>query len=50
MDRAQSGWAVVGIVESPILGPEGNREFLLLPQRRGSGELGAARRAGGSLR
>jgi 23S rRNA (cytidine1920-2'-O)/16S rRNA (cytidine1409-2'-O)-methyltransferase len=26
---AQPGWAVVGIVESPILGPEGNREFLL---------------------
>jgi 23S rRNA (cytidine1920-2'-O)/16S rRNA (cytidine1409-2'-O)-methyltransferase len=26
---AQLGWAAVGIVESPILGPEGNREFLL---------------------
>ena len=26
---AQSGWSVIGIVESPILGPEGNREFLL---------------------
>jgi 23S rRNA (cytidine1920-2'-O)/16S rRNA (cytidine1409-2'-O)-methyltransferase len=26
---AQPGWLVVGIVESPILGPEGNREFLL---------------------
>jgi 23S rRNA (cytidine1920-2'-O)/16S rRNA (cytidine1409-2'-O)-methyltransferase len=26
---AQPGWVVVGIVESPILGPEGNREFLL---------------------
>jgi len=26
---AQLGWAVVGIVESPILGPDGNREFLL---------------------
>jgi 23S rRNA (cytidine1920-2'-O)/16S rRNA (cytidine1409-2'-O)-methyltransferase len=26
---AQPGWTVVGIVESPILGPEGNREFLL---------------------
>ena len=26
---AQPGWAVIGIVESPILGPEGNREFLL---------------------
>ncbi len=26
---AQPGWTVIGIVESPILGPEGNREFLL---------------------
>ena len=26
---AQPGWAVIGIVESPIRGPEGNREFLL---------------------
>jgi 23S rRNA (cytidine1920-2'-O)/16S rRNA (cytidine1409-2'-O)-methyltransferase len=26
---AQPGWAVIGVVESPILGPEGNREFLL---------------------
>jgi 23S rRNA (cytidine1920-2'-O)/16S rRNA (cytidine1409-2'-O)-methyltransferase len=26
---AQPGWMAVGIVESPILGPEGNREFLL---------------------
>ena len=26
---AQPGWTVVGIVQSPILGPEGNREFLL---------------------
>jgi 23S rRNA (cytidine1920-2'-O)/16S rRNA (cytidine1409-2'-O)-methyltransferase len=30
----QPGWAVVGIVESPILGPEGNREFLLYARRR----------------
>jgi 23S rRNA (cytidine1920-2'-O)/16S rRNA (cytidine1409-2'-O)-methyltransferase len=30
---AQPGWAVVGIVESPILGPEGNREFLLYARR-----------------
>ena len=30
----QPGWAVVGIVESPILGPEGNREFLLYGRRR----------------
>ena len=26
---AQPGWAVEGVVESPILGAEGNREFLL---------------------
>ena len=26
---AQPGWSVAGITESPILGPEGNREFLL---------------------
>jgi 23S rRNA (cytidine1920-2'-O)/16S rRNA (cytidine1409-2'-O)-methyltransferase len=30
---AQPGWSVVGIVESPILGPEGNREFLLYAGR-----------------
>jgi 23S rRNA (cytidine1920-2'-O)/16S rRNA (cytidine1409-2'-O)-methyltransferase len=32
---AQPGWAVVGIVESPIRGPEGNREFLLYARRSG---------------
>jgi len=32
---AQPGWSVVGIVESPILGPEGNREFLLYAFRGG---------------
>jgi 23S rRNA (cytidine1920-2'-O)/16S rRNA (cytidine1409-2'-O)-methyltransferase len=32
---AQPGWSVVGIVESPILGPEGNREFLLYACRGG---------------
>jgi 23S rRNA (cytidine1920-2'-O)/16S rRNA (cytidine1409-2'-O)-methyltransferase len=26
---AQRGWSMVGLIESPILGPEGNREFLL---------------------
>jgi 23S rRNA (cytidine1920-2'-O)/16S rRNA (cytidine1409-2'-O)-methyltransferase len=30
---AQHGWEVVGIAESPILGPEGNREFLLYARR-----------------
>ena len=33
----QTGWAVVGIVESPILGPKGNREFLLYARRGGEG-------------
>jgi 23S rRNA (cytidine1920-2'-O)/16S rRNA (cytidine1409-2'-O)-methyltransferase len=27
------GWIVVGLVESPITGPEGNKEFLLAAQR-----------------
>lgn len=30
---AQPGWEVAGIVDSPILGPEGNREFLLYARR-----------------
>jgi 23S rRNA (cytidine1920-2'-O)/16S rRNA (cytidine1409-2'-O)-methyltransferase len=30
---AQPGWSVVGLIESPILGPEGNREFLLYARR-----------------
>ena len=30
---AQPGWTVRGIVESPIRGPEGNREFLLYAHR-----------------
>ena len=25
----QPGWSVLGIVESPVLGPEGNKEFLI---------------------
>ena len=29
------GWTVIGIVESPITGPEGNREFLLGAERHG---------------
>ena len=32
---AQPGWSVVGIVESPIAGPAGNREFLLYARRDG---------------
>src|SRR5690348_17115319 len=31
----QPNWTVVGIVESPILGPDGNREFLLYARRGG---------------
>jgi len=30
---ARPGWTVVGIEPSPILGPEGNREFLLVGRR-----------------
>src|SRR3546814_8491596 len=30
---AQLGWRVEGIVESPITGPEGNREFLLVARK-----------------
>jgi len=30
---AQPGWSVAGVVESPIFGPEGNREFLLYARR-----------------
>lgn len=30
---AQPGWSVVGVVESPITGPAGNREFLLYARR-----------------
>ncbi len=30
---AQPGWHVVGVVDSPIEGPAGNREFLLYARR-----------------
>lgn len=29
------GWMVLGLTESPILGPEGNKEFLIAAERRG---------------
>jgi 23S rRNA (cytidine1920-2'-O)/16S rRNA (cytidine1409-2'-O)-methyltransferase len=29
----QEGWSVLGIVESPITGPEGNKEFLIAARR-----------------
>jgi 23S rRNA (cytidine1920-2'-O)/16S rRNA (cytidine1409-2'-O)-methyltransferase len=35
---AQPGWTVVGVVESPVLGPQGNREFLLYARRNGAAE------------
>jgi 23S rRNA (cytidine1920-2'-O)/16S rRNA (cytidine1409-2'-O)-methyltransferase len=37
---AQADWAMIGIAESPILGPEGNREFLLYARRGGIREEG----------
>src|SRR5438105_1836272 len=33
--EAQPGWQVVGITESPITGPAGNREFLIYARRKG---------------
>ena len=30
----QPGWSVIGLTESPILGPEGNKEFLIAARRR----------------
>ncbi len=38
--NARDGWSVLGVTESPITGPEGNREFLIGARR------GAARRPG----
>jgi 23S rRNA (cytidine1920-2'-O)/16S rRNA (cytidine1409-2'-O)-methyltransferase len=32
---ALPGWRVLGIAESPITGPEGNREFLIAARREG---------------
>ncbi len=37
----QPGWVTIGIVESPILGPEGNREFLLYARRSPPVEVAA---------
>ena len=31
----QPGWRVLGVVESPIKGPEGNREFLIAARHVG---------------
>jgi 23S rRNA (cytidine1920-2'-O)/16S rRNA (cytidine1409-2'-O)-methyltransferase len=30
---AEPGWSVVGLTESPITGPEGNKEFLIAARR-----------------
>ena len=35
---AQPGWVVVGVVESPVLGPQGNWEFLLYARHSIAGE------------
>jgi len=32
---ARSGWVVIGLTESPVIGPAGNREFLLYARRGG---------------
>jgi 23S rRNA (cytidine1920-2'-O)/16S rRNA (cytidine1409-2'-O)-methyltransferase len=37
---AAQGWTVAGVVESPVLGPQGNREFLLYACRSGIGKEG----------
>ncbi|MBV9784092.1 MAG: TlyA family RNA methyltransferase [Acidisphaera sp.] len=34
---AQPGWRVLGITESPVTGPEGNREFLIAARKEGQG-------------
>jgi 23S rRNA (cytidine1920-2'-O)/16S rRNA (cytidine1409-2'-O)-methyltransferase len=31
-----SGWRVLGVAESPITGPEGNKEFLIGARRDGA--------------
>jgi 23S rRNA (cytidine1920-2'-O)/16S rRNA (cytidine1409-2'-O)-methyltransferase len=41
---AEMGWSVVGIVASPILGPAGNREFLLYARAPREGVLPARRK------
>jgi 23S rRNA (cytidine1920-2'-O)/16S rRNA (cytidine1409-2'-O)-methyltransferase len=45
----QPGWVVVGVVESPILGPKGNREFLLYARRASSEAEPAPPGCGGRL-
>ena len=31
----EAGWAVLGVTDSPILGPEGNKEFLIAARKAG---------------
>ena len=42
----QAGWRVLGVVPSPLLGPEGNREFLIAA-RLGAGDSQPAESAAG---
>ena len=39
---ARAGWRVLGVVESPITGPEGNKEFLIAAVRDGEADGGGA--------
>jgi 23S rRNA (cytidine1920-2'-O)/16S rRNA (cytidine1409-2'-O)-methyltransferase len=34
---SRPGWRVLGVTESPVLGPEGNKEFLIAALREGEG-------------
>ena len=31
--EAEAGWSVLGLTESPIRGPQGNKEFLIAARR-----------------
>jgi 23S rRNA (cytidine1920-2'-O)/16S rRNA (cytidine1409-2'-O)-methyltransferase len=39
--EALAGWRVMDVIESPITGPEGNREFLIAAERSRDGSIGA---------
>jgi len=39
---ALPGWSVAGLCESPITGPEGNKEFLIVGRRTQQGEPSCA--------
>ena len=38
----QSGWRALGVSESPIRGPEGNREFLVAAKFDGNADRGGS--------